>query len=101
VTYRHCNAERERLLAAEPALDESGCVLSVTVPKPNCGYGEHSIRGATLTVTLRRDFILDARGTPVDGTHLRGALPSGNGTAGGDFVSWFTVVDPSDQEASE
>jgi hypothetical protein len=46
----------------------------------------------TVLVTLRCDFLLDCHGNPVDGTHLRGRLPSGNGTMGGDFQSWFRVV---------
>lgn len=48
--------------------------------------------GQTIQVTLRCDFILDCRGNPVDGAHLRGRLPSGNGVMGGDFQSWFRVV---------
>jgi hypothetical protein len=37
------------------------------------------------------DFILDCHGNPVDGDHMRGHLPSGSGTPGGVFRSWFTV----------
>jgi hypothetical protein len=44
-------------------------------------------------VSLKCDFILDCHGNPVDGNHLRGRLPSGNGTPGGVFESWFRVVD--------
>lgn len=43
-------------------------------------------------VTLRCDFILDCDGNAVDGEHLRGRLPSGNGIEGGTFESWFLVV---------
>lgn len=43
-------------------------------------------------VTLRCDFILDCDGNAVDGDHLRGRLPSGNGIEGGTFESWFLVV---------
>lgn len=46
----------------------------------------------TVQVTLRCDFVLDCHGNPVDGTHLRGRLPSGNGAMGGNFESWFRVV---------
>jgi hypothetical protein len=49
-------------------------------------------------VTLRCDFILDCHGNPVDGTHLRGRLPTGNGTMGGNFESWFRVVSDEDFE---
>lgn len=52
--------------------------------------------GHTVQVTLRCDFILDCRGNPVDGNHLRGRLPTGDGIMGGEFQSWFTVV--SDEE---
>lgn len=48
--------------------------------------------GHTIQVTLRCDFILDCHGKPVDGTHLRGRLPTGNGVMGGHFESWFRVV---------
>ena len=43
-------------------------------------------------VTLQCDFILDRDGVPVDGNHLRGRLPTGNGAPGGAFQSWFRVV---------
>ena len=47
-------------------------------------------------VVLKGDFILSAEenGKPVkalDGNFIGGNLPSGNGTQGGDFVSWFWV----------
>jgi hypothetical protein len=50
-----------------------------------------SLRGSYVIVTLRCDFILDCHGNPVDGDHLGGRLPSGNGTPGGTFRSWFAV----------
>ena len=43
-------------------------------------------------MTLRCDFILDYRDNPVDGDHLRGRRPTGDGVAGGTFESWFRVV---------
>lgn len=48
--------------------------------------------GTTVYVSLLCDFILDERGDPVDGNHLRGVLPSGNGVPGGTFESWFHNV---------
>ena len=48
--------------------------------------------GSTIQVTLRCDFILDCRDNPVDGNHLRGRRPTGDGVAGGTFESWFRVV---------
>ena len=52
-----------------------------------------SLAGSTVFVRLKCDFIIDVRGQAVDGTHLAGRLPSGNGTQGGTFESWFTIVD--------
>jgi hypothetical protein len=54
--------------------------------------GQRAIAEATVYVTLRCDFIVDHRGVPVDGNHLRGRLPSGDGHQGGTFESWFRVV---------
>jgi hypothetical protein len=46
----------------------------------------------TISISLKCDFILDCHGEPVDGNYLRGQLPSGNGTPGGLFESWFRVA---------
>ena len=48
--------------------------------------------GHTIQVTMRCDFVLDCHGNPVDGNHLRGRLPSGDGVMGGEFQSWFRLV---------
>ncbi len=53
--------------------------------------GEANLVGQTIYVTLHCDFILDNQGHPVDGNHLGGRLPSGNGSPGGTFRSWFHV----------
>jgi hypothetical protein len=47
----------------------------------------------TIHVTLRCDFLLDCQGNAVDGNHLGGRLPSGDGVVGGTFESWFRLVD--------
>lgn len=53
-------------------------------------------------VTLKCDFILDCHHLPVDGNHLRGHLPSGDGVPGGTFESWFWVGEENqDQEQSQ
>ncbi len=44
-----------------------------------------------IEVNLKCDLILNHEGNPVDGNHLRGQLPTGNGQPGGDFFSWFRV----------
>jgi hypothetical protein len=49
--------------------------------------------GSVVYVTLYGDLVLDVRGKPVDVDHLRGSLPSGDGSPGGTFRSWFTIVD--------
>jgi len=49
--------------------------------------------GGKFVVVLKSDFIM-SDGEPakaLDGNFIGGKLPSGNGTQGGDFVSWFSV----------
>jgi hypothetical protein len=53
---------------------------------------ENNVADNTIYITLKCDFILDCHHNPVDGTHLAGRLPSGNGTRGGVFESWFRVL---------
>lgn len=43
-------------------------------------------------VTLKCDFIIDEKGRAVDGNHLHGKLPSGDNIEGGQFESWFFIV---------
>lgn len=43
-------------------------------------------------VVVKCDFLLDVQGNKaVDGDHLGGILPSGDGIPGGDFESWFII----------
>ena len=76
---------------SEPQLEEDGSVAVFTIdadyfrPRTN-------IAGSTVFVTLKCDFVLDCHDNAVDGDHIGGRLPSGNGTAGGVFESWFHVV---------
>lgn len=60
-------------------------------PQGRRGAWRPGLEGQFVVVTLLCDFILDCHGNPVDGDHLRGRLPSGNGTPGGVFRSWFMV----------
>ncbi len=55
--------------------------------------GVHSeIRhGADFEIILRGSSIVSINGKALDGNFIGGKLPSGNGTQGGDFVSWFSV----------
>jgi hypothetical protein len=84
--------------------DEEGPVLeddcrAVFTIDPTCLTGNRTIAGSVVYVTLKCDFILDCHGNPVDGEHLRGRLPSGDGGPGGTFESWFRVVaDPAAKE---
>jgi hypothetical protein len=95
-----------------PAL-EDGC-LAVFTMAPDYYQGSDDRRGgrqrgtlagSTVYVTLKCDFILDCHENPVDGAHLRGRLPSGDGVPGGEFQSWFPVVyhkeDQGQQQAPE
>ena len=52
--------------------------------------------GADFEVIIRGDHIVEDKGNgkigkALDGNFIGGELPSGNGTQGGDFVSWFSV----------
>ncbi len=42
-------------------------------------------------IRLLGDFVLDCHGNPVDANHVAGLLPSGNGSPGGTFESWFRL----------
>ena len=42
-------------------------------------------------IRLRCDFVLDTDGQAVDGNHLGGRVPTGNGAAGDNFESWVRV----------
>jgi hypothetical protein len=50
------------------------------------------LEGQLIWIELRCDFIIDCRGYAVDGNHRRGKTPSGDGTEGGTFYSWFCVM---------
>ncbi len=58
--------------------------------------GRDNIANNVVYVTLKCDFILDCHENPIDGDHLRGRLPSGDGVPGGVFESWFRVVSDRD-----
>jgi hypothetical protein len=51
-----------------------------------------NVAGNVVHVILKCDFILDCRGNPVDGDHLKGQRPTGDGVKGGVFESWFRVT---------
>jgi hypothetical protein len=45
-------------------------------------------------IVVKCDFLRDNEDRPVDGNHLRGQLPSGDGRDGGEFESWFKLPQP-------
>lgn len=55
--------------------------------------GAHSElrHGARFEIILRGNSIMGREGKALDGDFIGGRLPTGNGTQGGDFVSWFSV----------
>ena len=69
-----------------------GC-RAVYVIDPNFlgGRRRGGLIGSTIYITLLADFVLDCHGQAVDGDHIGGRLPSGNGTPGGTFRSWFRI----------
>jgi hypothetical protein len=101
VQYTQTQADLEYLEPAEgyPRLDETGCTAIFRLPKERLRrkdgrYGRDSLTpGTRVLVTLHCDFLLDCRGQPVDGNHLGGRVPTGDGVPGGTFQSWFTLVD--------
>jgi hypothetical protein len=60
-----------------------------------------TLAGQWVYVTLLCDFIVDCHGNAVDGQHLRGRVPTGDGTPGGTFRSWFWVSDSRDEDRKE
>ncbi|QUQ65631.1 hypothetical protein [Kutzneria sp. CA-103260] len=73
---------------------EDPCTAVFTIDEAYIAeHGRRSLHDVVISVSLRCDFIQDCRGVPVDGNHLRGRLPSGDGVQGGLFESWFEVRD--------
>lgn len=56
--------------------------------------GTYPPEDALCRVTFKASFLIDKHGRPVDGDHLIGRLPSGDGVSGGDFESWFRLWTP-------
>ena len=54
--------------------------------------------GAFVRVALLCDFFMDATGRAVDGGFVGGTLPSGSGSEGGRFESWFRIGEDLDDE---
>jgi len=52
---------------------------------------ENPSAGYRIIIRLKGDFIYSENGQCLDGNHLKGVLPSGNGCEGGIFESWFDI----------
>ena len=70
-------------------LEEDGHVAVFTIAR---NFEIEDLARNAIYITLKCDFILDCHENAVDGNHMKGLLPSGNGTPGGIFESWFFVV---------
>ncbi len=80
----------------DPPHVEHGCVAVFTIdPRSQPHHHElpfSYLENQTVFVSLKCDFILDCHDVAVDGNHLGGILPSGDGVPGGTFESWFRVL---------
>ena len=103
VQYGGVQKDLELLYAADdggPRTEEDGRVAVFQID-PDFLNRRSNLAGNVIYVTLKCDFILDCHGNPVDGNHLRGRLPSGDGIPGGTFESWFRVVAGGAAQAKE
>lgn len=75
-----------------PYLDEDGCTAVFRIDDELLA-GRQNLGNHLLHVVLRCNFILDCHRRPVDGDHMKGVLPSGDGRAGGTFESWLWITD--------
>jgi hypothetical protein len=75
----------------EPRIDEDGCTAIYPIAAEYL-RGRENISDSFIYISLKCDFLVDCHEMPVDGNHLGGRLPSGNGVPGGEFVSWFRVA---------
>ena len=74
-----------------PTLEEDGCVAVFRIDDDYFKPGR-TLAGNDCYVALKCDFLLDCHGLAVDGEHIGGRLPTGDGLEGGLFESWFRVV---------
>ena len=85
--------------STDPPHVDHDCVAVYSVDKRG-GRPFSFLEGHTVLITLKCDFILDCHGVAVDGNHIGGMLPTGDGVRGGTFESWFRVVSDSEWESS-
>jgi hypothetical protein len=92
VEYSDSNYSVNIISPESLTIEDGGRVAVFTLPYIRKWFERREIVNSTIFIKLKCDFILDCHHTPVDGEHLRGRLPSGDGRAGGLFESWFRVV---------
>lgn len=83
--------------STEPPHLQHDCVAVFTIdPRSSEHRRDHHpyayLENQTVFITLKCDFLLDCHGVAIDGNHIAGVLPSGDGVAGGTFESWFRVL---------
>ena len=92
VQYGNVQRDLEFLYSQDsPTLSDDDCVAVFKIDD-DFFRAQRNLVGNDLYVTLKCDFLLDCNGIAVDGDHIGGRLPSGDGVAGGTFESWFRVV---------
>lgn len=95
----HGTQRSPEFLSGTVTLEEDQRVAVFTI-EPNFLQVGRSIGDHDVFIRLKCDFLMDCHGNPVDGNHLRGRLPSGNGVPGGLFESWFHIL-PDDRVQHE
>ena len=105
--YSHEHVPGEVSYAYDEATHESTATFKFTsewIADVYLGYSRVREKGGEFMVVLKSDFIMSAEESgkmakALDGNFIGGKLPSGNGTQGGDFESWFYVEPkPEDQK---
>ncbi|MDX1413876.1 MAG: hypothetical protein R3293_06775 [Candidatus Promineifilaceae bacterium] len=99
VQHGDLDEDLEFLTPAEhsPSLEHDRCAV-FKIDERQLYSRRGDLAGSTLYITLKCDFILDCHNNAVDGNHLGGDLPSGNGTPGGVFMSWCKIIHDQQEE---
>jgi hypothetical protein len=88
VTYTESQRDFE-ILPGRTLVEADGCRAVFEMDK---GVGRRGgFSSGFIRIRLLGDFVPDVHGNPVDAEFLGGVLPTGDGTAGGTFESWFEV----------
>ena len=106
--YRYENVPGEVSYKYDEATKESLATFKFTsqwIADVYLGYSRVREKGGEFKVLLKSDFIMSVEekckpAKALDGNFIGGRLPSGNGTQGGDFESWF-YVEPKPEQAKE